>query len=65
MKMEIDNVDIQSCESYLTKLEYRGAGQMTSLHSSLRRRHGLEKDDLAHHRIALRYPRFIDNYPRT
>ena len=35
---------------------------MTSLHSSLRRRHGLEKDDLAHHRIVLGYPRFIDDY---
>ena len=35
---------------------------MTSLHSSLRRRHGLEKHNLAHHRIALRYPRFMDDY---
>lgn len=51
-KWKTDNFDLQSCESYLTKLEYWGAGQMTSLHSSLHRLHGLEKDDLAHHRIA-------------
>ena len=48
---KIDNFDIQSCESYLTKLEDWGIGQMTSLHSSLRRRHGSEKDDLTHYRI--------------
>ena len=38
---------------------------MTSLHTSLRRRHGLKKDDLAHHCIALKYPRFIDSYLPT